>query len=148
MSPSKSAEEVKAAWVPNVPEDAKQLGTPPEETGEAKAKEADTNNNGNVDSFELPERTDGAKKLIKEHQISDEDVLKIKASGKEGKLTQADVEEFLAAKDAEPECAMALIFSCSGWCEKLKRSYRQGVYHPKTKEEFEALKRHGKVFKG
>ena len=35
-----------------------------------------------------------------------------------------------------------LQFIRSGWCEELKRSYRQGVYKPKTKEEYNALKKY------
>lgn len=32
-----------------------------------------------------------------------------------------------------------LVFSKSGWCEALHKSYRQGVYRPKSKDEYEAL---------
>lgn len=35
-----------------------------------------------------------------------------------------------------------LIFSSSGWCEKLGNSYEKGRYQPKTKEEFDALKKY------
>lgn len=33
-----------------------------------------------------------------------------------------------------------LVFSTSGWCEKLNKSYFAGRYQPKDKNEFEALK--------
>lgn len=35
---------------------------------------------------------------------------------------------------------MTLVFEESGWCEALKRSYMQGPYEPKSREEYEALK--------
>lgn len=37
---------------------------------------------------------------------------------------------------------MVLEFATSGWCEELKMSYRKGVYHPKSKKEYEALKKY------
>jgi len=33
-----------------------------------------------------------------------------------------------------------LKFAASGWCNKLKQSYKQGLYQPKDKAEYEALK--------
>ena len=33
-----------------------------------------------------------------------------------------------------------LVFTLSGWCEKLQKSYFAGRYQPKDKKEFEALK--------
>ncbi len=39
---------------------------------------------------------------------------------------------------------IVLVFETSGWCEELSKSYDQGRYRPKTKEEYEALKGYAK----
>jgi len=98
-----------------------------------------------IDSFELPDMTDGAKNLIAKNKISDEKVLEIETSGTNGKLQKADVEAYLSAgvtpdTKTKSEYPLSMTFEASGWCEKLGKSYFRGVYKPTSKEEYEALK--------
>lgn len=64
-----------------------------------KTEEGDKNADGKIDSFELPDMTDGARKLIAENELSDETVVTIEATGSNGKLIKADVEKFLEPAD-------------------------------------------------
>ncbi len=51
-----------------------------------------------------------------------------------------DVKPSVPKKTAKAAASLSLEFDKSGWCEKLGKSYRQGVYQAKDKKEYDALK--------
>lgn len=57
----------------------------------------------------------------------------------EEKEIEQPVEKVETNVSEKPEIK-SLVFKKSGWCEKLGKSYFQGVYMPKSEEEYKALK--------
>ena len=54
--------------------------------------------NDSVDSYEIPPISPGARKLIAKNGISDEELEKIKPSGKSGRIVNSDVLRYLKSK--------------------------------------------------
>ena len=55
-----------------------------------------------------------------------------------GRLSKEEIER--RESEAKANDFPTLEFSGFGWCEELKKSYSRGLYKPKSKEEYEALK--------
>ncbi|MCD8295004.1 MAG: hypothetical protein LUE27_07170 [Clostridia bacterium] len=49
-------------------------------------------------------------------------------------------ERFGADPDGAPERMPVLRFADSGWCAALGRGYSRGLYRPRTRREYEALR--------
>lgn len=66
-----------------------------EEALKEHAKQFEITEEDDVNSFDLPDISAGAKKLIAEYEISDEDVKSIKGTGKGDGIVKSDVEAYL-----------------------------------------------------
>lgn len=67
---------------------------------------------------------------------------KNKKSAKDIKTTWTKTKptETKAPVESKETSFPTLTFKQSGWCEALGHGYRKGVYAPKSKQEFDALK--------